>query len=137
MKIDIKATNLDLTPSIITYINEKVGSLEKFINISEDVKDGETHPVEAFVEIARTTKHHKHGDVLRAEINLKIKGELFRAEAKDWDIRVALDAAKDLMKIQLTEDKDKKQTQIKKGARRFKRLMSISPLAWFGKERKK
>lgn len=135
MRIDIKSTNLELTPSINTYINEKVGSLEKFINVSEDVKSGETAPVEAFVEVARTTKHHKHGDVLRAEINMKIKGELYRAEASDWDIRVALDTAKDIMERQLTEGKNKKQTQNKKGARLLKRLTSISPMAWFGKEK--
>ncbi|MBI3671784.1 ribosome-associated translation inhibitor RaiA [Candidatus Azambacteria bacterium] len=135
MRIDIKATNLELTPSISAYINEKVGSLEKFINVSEDFKSGESAPVEAFVEIARTTKHHKHGDVYRAEINLKIKGELLRAEHSDWDMRVALDAAKDLMERQLTEGKSKKQTVDKKGARLMKRLMSISPMAWFTKEK--
>ncbi len=135
MKIDIKSTNLELTPAISTYINEKIGSLERFINISEDVKTGETAPVEAFVEIARTTKHHKHGDVLRAEINMKVKGELLRSEAKDRDIRVALDTAKDIMERQLTEGKSKKQTQSKKGARLLKRLTSISPMAWFGKEK--
>jgi len=135
MKIDMKATNLELTPSIKTYIEEKVGGLERFINVSEEFKTGETAPVEAFVEIARTTKHHKHGDVLRAEIMIKVKGEMYRAEASDWDARVALDSAKDLMKIQLTEGKNKKQTRDKKGARLMKRLTSMSPLAWFNKEK--
>ncbi len=133
MKIDIKATNLKLTPSIITYINNKIGGLEKFINV-KDSGEG-TSAVEAFVEIARTTKHHRHGDVFKAEINLKIKGEILRVDVKDWDVRVAIDQAKDLMERKLTEGKDKMQTKSKKGARILKRLMSLSPSAWFNKEK--
>ncbi|MEK7453117.1 MAG: ribosome-associated translation inhibitor RaiA [Patescibacteria group bacterium] len=135
MKIDVKATNLELTPSINIYIDEKVSSLERFINVAKDFKDGESAPVEAFVEIARISKHHRHGDVYRAEINMKVKGELYRAEHSDWDIRVAIDATKDLMERQLTDGKSKKQAINKRGARLIKKLRSISPMAWLTKEK--
>ena len=136
MKVDIKATNMELTPSLNTYINEKIGALEKFINIPMMHEDYQgTSPVEAFVEIAKTTKHHKHGNVFKAEINIKVLGELLRAEANEWDMRIAIDEAKHLMERQLSKFKKEKQAKFKKGAQTLKRLRSISPLAWFKKER--
>lgn len=136
MKIDIKATNMELTPSLNTYINEKVGALEKFVNVPMMHEDFQgTSPVEAFVEIAKTTKHHKHGDVFRAEINIKVLGELLRVEASEWDLRIAIDEAKNLMERQLSKFKKEKQVKFKKGAQTLKRLRSISPLAWFKKEK--
>jgi putative sigma-54 modulation protein len=134
MKIDIKATNFELTPSITTYIDEKVGSLEKFINIS-DKNEERNAPVEVFVEVARTTNHHKHGDIYKAELNMKLKGELLRVDVNDWDLRAAVDAAKDLMERKIVEEKEFKNTKKRKGERVFKRIKSISPLAWFRKER--
>ncbi len=134
MKIDIKATNFELTPSIMTYIDEKVGSLEKFISVSIEGENG-TAPVEAFVEVARTTKHHKNGDIYKAEINMKVKGELLRVDVSEWDLRAAIDTAKDLMERKLVEEKEFKNTKKRKGERVFKRLKSISPLAWFKREK--
>ena len=134
MKIDIKATNFELTPSLTTYINEKIGSLDKFINIS-DKKDAGSAPVEVFVEVARTTKHHKNGDVYKAELNMKLRGELFRVDVNDWDLRAAVDTAKDLMERKIIEEKELKNTKKRKGERVFKRIKSISPLAWFRKEK--
>lgn len=136
MKVDIKATNMELTPSLNTYINEKIGALERFINIPMMHEDYQgTSPVEAFVEIAKTTKHHKHGNVFKAEINIKVLGELLRTEANEWDMRIAIDEAKHLMERQLSKFKKEKQTKFKKGAQTLKRLRSISPLAWFRKEK--
>lgn len=136
MKIDIKATNMELTPSLNTYINEKVGALEKFVNVPMMHEDFQgTSPVEAFVEIAKTTKHHKHGEVFRAEINIKILGELLRVEASEWDLRIAIDEARTLMERQLSKFKEGKKAEFKKGAQTLKRLRSISPLAWFRKEK--
>ncbi len=138
MKIDIKSTHLDLTPAIVEYINEKIGSLEKFTRAftKNDTVEWSGHEaVEAFVEIARTSKHHKHGTVFKAEVNLKIGGKVLRAEKEDWDIRVAIDAVKEELKMELHKEKEMHESKFKKGARIFKRLTSISPLAWFRKEK--
>src|SRR3989304_9407984 len=81
MKIDIKATNLEITPALAEFIDEKIGSLDKFIRGGAKGGDGErgTYLVEAYVEVARDTKHHKHGEVFKAEVNLKIGGGVLRA----------------------------------------------------------
>ncbi len=136
MKIDIKSTNLDLTPSIKEFVEEKIGSLDKFIRADGDGGDeARSHEsVEAFVEIARTTNHHRHGDVFKAEVNLKIGGRLLRAEKEDWDIRVAIDGAREELKVELQKKKGISDARFKHGARILKRLRSISPLAWFRKE---
>lgn len=138
MKIDIKTTNLTLTDSISQFVEEKIGSLEKFI--PEPLREGESAdgrhmPVEAYVEIARTTNHHRQGEVYRAEVNLRIAGNVLRAEKEEWDIRVAVDAVREELRAMLEKQKGVYDAKVKKGARTLKRLTSISPLAWFRKER--
>lgn len=109
MKIIIKTTNLDLTPSLNSYIEEKIGGLDKFLINSPSA--------EAFVEIARTTMHHKSGKVFKAEVNLKLNGVNFRAEKEETDIRVAIDQVKDELQQEIKKFKGKKETLYKKGAR--------------------
>ena len=137
MKINIKGTNLELTPAITQYIEDKIGSLDRYAENME--KDGDPalghEIVEAFVEIGRTTKHHRQGDIYKAEVNLKIGGQIIRTEKEDWDIRVAVDAVKEDLKIELEKFKGKRNTKYKQGARLVKRALSISPLAWFKKEK--
>lgn len=138
MKIDIKSTHLELTPAINQYIEDKIGSLDKFSNAfsRNDVEGGYGHEaVEAHVEIARTTAHHKNGPVYKAEVNLKIRGKILRAVKEDWDIRVAIDAVKEELKSELQKEKGIQESKFKRGARLLKRVRSISPLAWFKKEK--
>ena len=92
MKILLKATNFSLTPAISDYIEEKFGGLAKYI------PDHDSPAVEARVEVGRTTKHHQKGDVLRAEVNLKIPGQLLRAERETGDLYASIDAVHDEMK---------------------------------------
>lgn len=137
MKIDIKSTHLELTPAITEFINEKIGSLDKFVGGFGT--RGEETPlrhqlVEAFVEISRTTNHHRHGDVFKAEVNIKIGGNVVRAEKEDMDVRAAIDLVREELKAELQKEKGMYEAKFKKGARTMKRLLSISPLAWFKKE---
>lgn len=102
MNIQIKAKDLDLTPSIKEYIEEKIGSLDKFLEKLED--QGE---VLIDVEIARVSKHHKKGDVFYAEANLKLPKRMLRAERKDFDIRAAIDHVRDRLQRDIVKYKDK------------------------------
>jgi len=96
MKINIKATSLDLTESINNYIESKLWSLNKLVE-KWDLEG----VVQAYVEIARTTQHHHKGPVYRAEVNLTLPGKMLRAEAEDWDVRVAIDEAKNELQRQI------------------------------------
>lgn len=102
MKIQIKATELTLTPSLKTYIGEKLQPLARFVGRYD--KEG---AVEMRVEVARTTRHHKHGDVFQAEANLVLPGKMLRAVHADVDVRTAIDK----MKIKLRQEIEKFKTK--------------------------
>ena len=101
MRIDINASKIDLTPSLKKYVNMKMGSLSRFVKRFE--KEGE---LTVFFEVARATKHHKHGDVFYAEANLKLPGKLLRAESYNSDIRVAVDSVKTTLKQEIVKYKN-------------------------------
>jgi|SRR3989344_2774570 len=96
MRILVKATELDLTPSLKTYIEEKLGALERFIR-RFDLEGAAS----LRVEVGRTTYHHKHGKVFRAEANLELPGGILRAENQHEDLRVAIDKVKALLKTEI------------------------------------
>lgn len=102
MQINIKATNLDLTPAIREYIEAKIGSVSKFLKGFE-VKN----ETEIFIEIARTSRHHKSGNVFYAEATLALGKKVLRAEHSDWDIRVAIDKMKDKIQEEIKRYKEK------------------------------
>jgi ribosomal subunit interface protein len=98
IKIDIKGTNLELTEPIKDYVNEKIGSLEKFYD----------NILEARVDIGITTKHHQKGDIYRAEVNLQVpQAPILRAEAEKEDLYVAINEVKDELQRQIKKYKEK------------------------------
>jgi len=101
MNIIIKSSKLDLTPAIKEYIETKIGSLDRFLERFEQKSE-----IKAEVEIARTTQHHRHGDVFYAEINLHLPKKNLRAEHSDWDIRVAIDKAKGKLQQEIKKYKE-------------------------------
>lgn len=120
MKITIKGTNIKLSDSIYAYIDKKINSLEKFINASEDAEIGKP-TTEAWVEVEKTTDHHRKGDIYRAEIQVKVPGsEGIRTEATRWDLHQAIDEAKDEMQRRLKRYKNKQSAKRKRIARRVK-----------------
>jgi putative sigma-54 modulation protein len=96
----IKSTNIELTEAIRSYIEQKVSSLEK-ISIDFD-------PVAKLtIEVGKTTNHHFKGNVFRVEMNLQVPGELLRVEEIREDLYGAIDAAKDNLKRQLSDYKER------------------------------
>ena len=102
MHINIKATGLDLTPSIETYIETKLGTLARLVQ----KLDAEGQP-ELHVEIARTTRHHRHGEVFRAEGNLRVPKKLLRAVEESDNVRKAIDMLKNTLRLELEKYKAK------------------------------
>ena len=102
MKITIKRT-LDVTPSLETYIEEKLMPLTKFVEPYE--KDGE---VELRLEVSRTTQHHKKGDeVFMASADLPLPGKILRSEASADDIRKAIDEVRNMLHMEIQKYKTK------------------------------
>ena len=101
MKIIIKTTNIKLSPSINQYVEEKIGGLEKFL------KNFAPELVEARVEIGKTTRGQRQGDIFRAEINLTVPGKVLRAEEENSNLYAAIDLMHDEIKRQIVSFKEK------------------------------
>ena len=102
MIIHIKSTNLDLTPALKTFVDEKLGPLDKYVRKFET--EGE---IEMNLELARTTKHHRKGPVFKAEANLVLPGKMLRAEHNDTDIRAAIDHLRNKLKMEIEKYKER------------------------------
>ena len=100
MKLNLKATGLDLTPSIKEYCDEKIGSLAKLVQRFD--AEG---AAEVWLEIGRTTKHHHKGPVFRAEADLRLPGKVLRAEQEDIDVRAAIDRIRTKLRLEILKYK--------------------------------
>lgn len=115
MNTNIKATNIELTSAISDYVNKRLSGIEKF------VKEGEE--MTAYVEVGKTTNHHKQGDVFRAEFNIEISGAKFYTFSEKEDLYEAVDDAKEEIIRQITSNKERKQTLFKRGAMSVKKML--------------
>ncbi len=111
-KVNIRANNIELTPSIEDYIKKKTDSFNKYL-------EGDS-VARLYVEISKTTEHHKNGEIFRAEFNLEMSGGAMRSEAQSVDLFSALDEAKDELLAEIRKNKDKKMTLFRDGYRKVK-----------------
>ncbi|MDP3052478.1 MAG: ribosome-associated translation inhibitor RaiA [bacterium] len=102
MKINIKAINLDLTPALNQYIEDKIGSLSKFLKNYEIESE-----IQARVEVARTTRHHHSGNVFKAEVNLDLPKKILRSVAEKEDIRLAINKVRDELQQEIKKHNQK------------------------------
>lgn len=102
MKIRIISTGFECTPAIKAYVEEKIGSLDRYIRRFE--KGGE---VGMDIEVGRPIRHPKHGDVFRAEARFVLGKKSIHMEESSSDLFVAIDALKDRLKSDLLKIKDR------------------------------
>lgn len=114
MRINIKASGIELTPALSSYVNDKVAMLEKLL-----VNDPAAY---ADVEIGKRTHHHKTGDWFFGEINLHTGGRIIRHVEEESDLYAAIDKVKDGIAENLNNSEKKKNTLFKRGARAIKKL---------------
>lgn len=115
MSTNIKATNMELTSAITDYVNKKVESINRFVSFGEEVI--------VYVEVGKTTKHHKQGDYYKAEFGVTINGQKFFTDSEKSDLYRAIDDAKDELLKKIKNNKDKKSTLFKRGATSVKKMM--------------
>lgn len=107
MKINIKSKNLELTPAIKSYAQEKMDMLEKYL--------GSIQVVNCDFEVEKTTNHHQKGNIFRAEANLEVPGELLRVEKEEEDLYKAIDKVKDHLMRSIRRYKQKKEDKRRQG----------------------
>jgi putative sigma-54 modulation protein len=96
---EIKVRNVEMTDAIREYVEGKLSGLEKFCE--------KYSPCDIRVEVGKESNHHNKGEIFRAEINMTIPGEVLRAESTKDDLYAAIDDAKDELKRQLIDRKER------------------------------
>lgn len=115
MKINIKATNMDLTDAISDYVNKRLETIEKFVKKDEEIK--------GYVEVGKTTNHHNKGDIFKAEFDIEIKGENYFTVSEKEDLYSAIDEAKNEVVSKIIHNRDRKKTLFKRGAISVKKML--------------
>lgn len=108
--ISIKATNLTLTDAIKSRVESKAIALEKL------TKDFEP-AAEISIEVGKSTKHHAKGPYFFAEFQLNVPGSQLRAVCEEEDLYHAIAKARDQVRRQLKDYKDKLQERSQHGGR--------------------
>lgn len=125
MRVTVSKRNIEITPALRSYIEEKiVRTAERLIgrlSLSDlPILD---------VEVERTTRHHRKGQVYRILVNLTLGKKLIRAEATDDDIRAACDVLEEELKREIQTHKTKSLTLLKRGARQAKKDLHYAKAA--------
>jgi ribosomal subunit interface protein len=121
MRINTKATDIVLTPELTDYLDKRLQSIGKVVDHSNPT-------LMLDVELGRTTKHHQSGDIFRAEINLHIGGNSYRAVAERQDLNSAIDAAKDEIVSGISKEKKKHISFIKRSGQNIKNaIKNLNP----------
>ena len=87
----------ELTQPIRDYAEEKMQSLEKFLDSIRHID----------IEVGRASGHHQKGDVFECKVTLQIGGEVIKIEREAEDLYKAIDKVRDHMRVELTEWKRK------------------------------
>lgn len=117
MKINIKATNFELTEAIRSYVTEKLLAVKKVLPPQDE-------SIMTDVEVAKVSHHHQHGgEVFKAEVNLRLAKGFLRAEAFHANLYAAVDKVRDEL-LRQTEDRlEKRTTLLRRGGRALKNLL--------------
>lgn len=115
MTPQIKATNLELSPAIREYLASRLQAIAKLLPAADATK--------LSVELAKETKHHKQGQVYKAEVSATVGGERYYASAFEEDIYAAIDVVKDEFIRELKSGKGRRLALFRRGGRAIKNLL--------------
>ncbi len=119
MQINLKSKNMELTEAITDYVSKRVTNLEKLLSSIESNK-GEAR---VNFEVAKTTNHHKAGEIFHASAEINVAGMRFFAESDNEDMYGAIDMVKEKLFLNIEKNKDRRQTLFKRGALSVKKML--------------
>lgn len=93
MTITITAKQIELTPAIRQYAEEKMGALIKYLDSIRHID----------VEIGRETNRHQKGEVYVCKANVQIGSKVMRVEREEEDLYKAIDKVRDHLRVELTD----------------------------------
>ncbi len=112
--ITFKHTSHQTDTKLQAYAAEKLGSLDKYLGGSTDVR--------AEVEFEKMIAH-KSGPICRAEVNVFVDGSVYRAEATEMTFEAAVDVVKDDLAGEMSRAREKRTSLVKRGGRKLKELL--------------
>lgn len=115
MNIRIKTTGVTLTPVLTEYVNR---SLEKITKIL-----GGDPAIQCDIELAKTSDHHKKGDIFRAEIHIVGSGLDEFAAVDHEDINQAVMEVRDEIMSRLRTGKGKRISYVRRSGARMKAIL--------------
>ncbi len=115
MNTNIKCTDITLTPAISEYTTKRLEKIETLLINDPSAK--------CDIELARTTEHHNKGEIFRAEIHIVGAGKNIYASAEKDDLYTAIDAVRDEVFQELTSDKSKRISLVRRGGARVKGML--------------
>src|SRR3990167_5134905 len=113
---NIKATNIELTPELHTFLERRFSSLSGVLDFTDST-------LKVQIEVGRTTRHHDKGDVFRAEFNVRSRRGSFRAEAERSDIHTAISDARDELEMGLGRAKGRYISFVRRSRRAVKDML--------------
>lgn len=105
MTINIHARGIELTPAIKQYVEEKMQSLEKYLESIQHMD----------VEVGRADGHQHKGDVYECKAVVQIGGEVMKIERDAEDLYKAIDKVKDHLRVEMSDWKKRMQERSKAG----------------------
>ncbi len=96
MNIVVRGRNVDVTSRLEEYVDKKVSKLDRYLPTIDEAR------MELSVEETRSAQHSQI-----AQLTVRSRGRLLRAEERHQDIFVAIDAVTDKMQRQITRYKDR------------------------------
>lgn len=126
MNIIIKTKNIDLTADLQTFIEKKIDSIKKFIDIlKQDTPEGLKTLAEIFVEVEKETTHHKKGKVFLVKTQVVLPGKSLTSGFRADDLFKAVIGAKDELKMEIEKYKFKKIDKNRRQQRKSKEEIEI------------
>ena len=115
MNINMKPTRIILTPAISDYVDKRIGTIGKFHENDSTAQ--------CDIELARTSNHHKQGDIFRADVHIVGKDKNIYASEEHEDLYAAIDAVRDNILREIKSTTSKKRSLIRRGGAQIKNII--------------
>ncbi len=96
MNIVVRGRNVEINSRLEEYVDKKVGKLDRYLPTIDEAR------MELSME---ETKSAQHSQI--AQLTVRSRGRILRAEERDQDMFTAIDAVSDKMQRQITRYKDR------------------------------
>ncbi len=96
MNINLRASDIELTPAIHQYVEEKFSSLEKY-----------QHAIMQLDVSLKMDAQHRTEKLFTCSVNVDVPGELLKIERSSDDLYKSIDEAKDHLRETLAQHKER------------------------------